>query len=146
MKFSQSAQAPAKSARPAPKGRTGALVRRVKRIPTGPAATWPRPRWISCCLRASSSGWTARWGIAQRGHEGHIVDTVHTGGPAGDAEPVGVGGDGRPRGERLDRPVDRYTMAEITARAMGLTLSPLTVSPFADMAVNAAAAPRLMES
>ena len=43
--------------------------------------------------------------------------------------------------ERLDRPVDRYTMAEITARAMGLTLSPLTVSPFADMAVNAAAAP-----
>ena len=43
--------------------------------------------------------------------------------------------------ERLDRPVDRYTIAEITARAMGLKLSPLTVSPFADMAVNAAAAP-----
>ena len=38
-------------------------------------------------------------GIAQRGHEGHIVDTVHTGGPAGDAEPVSVGGDGRPRGD-----------------------------------------------
>lgn len=43
--------------------------------------------------------------------------------------------------ERLDRPADRYTIAEITARAMGLTLSPLTVSPFADMAVDATAAP-----
>ncbi len=43
--------------------------------------------------------------------------------------------------ENLDRAVDRYTIAEITARAMKLTLSPLTVSPFADMAVNYTAAP-----
>lgn len=43
--------------------------------------------------------------------------------------------------ERLDRSVDRYTMAEITARAMGLTLTPLATSPFADMAVNDTAAP-----
>lgn len=43
--------------------------------------------------------------------------------------------------ERLDRPVDRYTIAEITARAMKLNMSSLTVSPFADMAVSDTAAP-----
>lgn len=43
--------------------------------------------------------------------------------------------------ENLDRAVDRYTIAEITARAMKLNLTPLTTSPFADMAVNNAAAP-----
>ena len=43
--------------------------------------------------------------------------------------------------ERLDRPVDRYTIAGITARAMRVQTSPVAVSPFADMAVDNAAAP-----
>lgn len=43
--------------------------------------------------------------------------------------------------ERLDRPVDRYTIAEITARAMKLQTPAITSSPFADMAVTVTAAP-----
>lgn len=43
--------------------------------------------------------------------------------------------------ERLDRPVDRYTIAAITARAMKLETPSVTVSPFADMAVTVSAAP-----
>ena len=43
--------------------------------------------------------------------------------------------------ERLDRPVDRYMIAEITARAMKLQTAAVAVSPFADMPVNNTAAP-----
>jgi len=43
--------------------------------------------------------------------------------------------------ERLDRPVDRYTIAEITARAMRLQPGAVSVSPFADMAADHASAP-----
>lgn len=43
--------------------------------------------------------------------------------------------------ERLDRAIDRYTIAMITVRAMKLPTPAITVSPFSDMPVTAAAAP-----
>lgn len=46
--------------------------------------------------------------------------------------------------ERLDRPVDRYTIAQITARAMKQQPGPYTVSPFADMPLTEAAAPSVI--
>lgn len=46
--------------------------------------------------------------------------------------------------ERLDRPVDRYTIAQITARAMKQQPSAYTESPFADMELTDAAAPSVI--
>lgn len=46
--------------------------------------------------------------------------------------------------ERLDRPVDRYTIAQITARAMKQQPAAYTVSPFADMPLTEAAAPSVI--
>lgn len=46
--------------------------------------------------------------------------------------------------EKLDRPIDRYTIAEIAVRAMKLQTTVVTYSPFTDMAVTATAAPSVM--
>lgn len=46
--------------------------------------------------------------------------------------------------EKLDRPVDRYTIAEIAVRAMKLQTAPATASPFSDMAASHASAPAVM--
>lgn len=46
--------------------------------------------------------------------------------------------------ERLDRPIDRYTIAQITARAMKLQPAVYTASPFADMQLTHAAAPSVI--
>ena len=43
--------------------------------------------------------------------------------------------------ENLNRLVDRYTIAEIAAKAMGLPPAAVTVSPFTDMAASHKAAP-----
>ena len=46
--------------------------------------------------------------------------------------------------ENLNRPVDRYTIAQITARAMKLQPAVYTVSPFADMELTDSAAPSVI--
>lgn len=46
--------------------------------------------------------------------------------------------------ERLDRPVDRYTIAEIAIRAMKQPTTIVTSSPFVDMPANHASAPSVM--